>query len=203
MKQLKQLFLCSYFAGTFSLLDKDTQGKKVAFIPTAAKRDSFVKHLMTARDVWKSLGAEILELEVSESTPEEIAATLEEADIIYIAGGNTFYLMDQLRQKGADREIYRHVEQGKLYVGESAGAVACAENIRYVQPMDPIPQDYAQEEDKGLGLIAFCPLPHYRSMPFEEEAEQIYEEYAHLPLEPITNEEVIWVEGERFGIKKI
>ena len=57
---------------------------------------------------------------------DEIRETLAKADIIYFTGGNTFFLIDQLKQRGVDQLIKQHVKDGKLYVGESAGAIICA-----------------------------------------------------------------------------
>ena len=66
---MKNLFLCSYFAGvkdTFKdFMNNDTKGKKVLFIPTA-NIDEETKFLVDeAKEVFKSLGMEVENLEIS------------------------------------------------------------------------------------------------------------------------------------------
>ena len=61
---------------------------------------------------------------------------LRNCDCIYITGGNTFFLMQELRRTGTDRLIVEQVEEGKLYIGESAGAMVFAPNIEYAKKMD-------------------------------------------------------------------
>jgi len=55
--------------------------------------------------------------------PNEILDKLEKNDYIYISGGNTFFLLQELQRTGADKIISRQIEAGKLYIGESAGAI--------------------------------------------------------------------------------
>ena len=66
---MKNLFLCSYFAGvkdTFKdFMNNDTKGKKVLFIPTA-NIDEETKFLVDeAKGVFKNLGMEVEDLEIS------------------------------------------------------------------------------------------------------------------------------------------
>ena len=51
------------------------------------------------RKAFEKLGLIIEELEVSTATTEEIATTLERNDYIFISGGNTFYLMQELKKE--------------------------------------------------------------------------------------------------------
>lgn len=193
-----KLFLCSYFEKVgYFLEEEEVKGKKVAFIPTASLVDSYKDHIGQARELWNNLGVHLMELEISTATEEEIKSVLEQADIIYVAGGNSFYLIDQIRRKNADEMIRKELEKGKLYVGESGGAIICADELSYIRPMDPILSDYAQADLAGLGLVDFYVVPHYLNRPFVESCEQIVEEYANLNLYPINNYQAIFVENTK------
>ena len=96
-------------------------------------------------------------------------------DVIYFTGGNSFFLMDQLRKTGTDELLKKELEKGKLMIGESAGAIICAPTIQYIEQMDEKPEDYSQEDDAGLDLIDFYVLPHYLTAPFKKVTETSYE----------------------------
>ena len=76
--------------------------------------------------------------------------------------------MDQLRKTGTDGLLKKELANGKLMIGESAGAIICAPSIQYIEQMDEKPEDYSQEDDAGLDLIDFYVLPHYLTAPFKK-----------------------------------
>ncbi|WP_252346614.1 Type 1 glutamine amidotransferase-like domain-containing protein, partial [Listeria monocytogenes] len=38
-------------------------------------------------------------------------------DFIYVTGGNTFFLLQELKRTGADKLILEEIAKGKLYIG--------------------------------------------------------------------------------------
>ena len=52
----------------------------------------------------------------------------------------------------------------------------------------------------GLGIIDFYPVVHFNSFPFEEATRNIIDEYSHLPLKPITNQQAIVITGDAVSI---
>ena len=63
------------------------------------------------------MGLAVGELDVATVSYETAKTQLEAADIIYVSGGNTFYLLQELRRTGTDELLVREVDKGKLYVG--------------------------------------------------------------------------------------
>ena len=51
--------------------------------------------------------------------------------------------------------LKKEVMNGKLMIGESAGAIICSSTITYIEQMDKKPEDYSQEDDKALILLIF------------------------------------------------
>ena len=117
---------------------------------------------MSARKLFNKLGAAVTEIDISTKAYLTIQSVFEDADVIYFTGGNSFFLMDQLRKTGTDELLKKELEKGKLMIGESAGAIICAPTIQYIEQMDEKPEDYSQEDDAGLDLIDFYVLPHLR-----------------------------------------
>ena len=98
--------------------------------------------------------------------------------------------------------IVEQVEKGKLYIGESAGAMIFAPTIEYAKRMDNnllLTPDF--EDFSGLGVVDFYPVVHFNSFPFEEATRKIIQEDGYLPLKPITNEQAIVVLGDNISIQ--
>ena len=112
-------------------------GKIVAFIPTASIHEEFNQYVEDGREALVSLGLTIKELEITQCEQKEIREVLRNCDCIYITGGNTFFLMQELRRTGTDRLIVEQVEKGKLIYRENQqGAMVFAPNIEYAKKMD-------------------------------------------------------------------
>ena len=203
---MKKIFLCSYFAEVASILSESVsvplRGKTVAFIPTASIHEAYTQYVEEARVAFDSLGLIVKELEITQCSKNEIEEVLTSCDCIYVSGGNTFFLLQELRKTGVDRCIIEQVEQGKLYIGESAGAMILAPNIEYAKDMDdhlvltPGFTDFV-----GLGIVSFYPVVHFDSFPFEEAARRVIHKNSHLPLKIITNQQAIAVVGDSIVIK--
>lgn len=190
-----KLFLCSHFAEVGTLLKDEVAGKNVVFVPTASIIEEYKGYVETAHKLWEEMNANIIEVEISTTSAKEIEKAFERADILYFTGGNTFFLMDWLRKTGTDQLIKKHLANGKLYVGESGGAMVCASELSYIKPMDEVPNSFSQKDYAGLGLIDFYVVPHYLCPPFEKCSQQILDENPDLNICAISNSQAILVEN--------
>lgn len=190
-----RLFLCSHFSSVGSLIKEEISMKKVLFIPTASIYEEYKGYVGSARKLFKKLGAVLTEMDISKEEYENIEAAFNNADIIYFTGGNSFFLLEQLRKKGVDKLLKEELNKGKLFIGESAGAIVCAPDIKYIEMMDEKPSDYSLTDDGGLSLINFYVLPHYLTAPFKKVTEKILEQFNDLDICPINNLQAVIVEG--------
>ena len=191
-----KLFLCSHFSSVGSLIKEEIDNKKVAFIPTASLHEGYTGYVGSARKLFKKLGASVTEIDISTEAYSTIQAVFEDADVIYFTGGNSFVLMDQLRKTETDELLKKELANGKLMIGESAGAIICAPTIQYIEQMDEKPEDYSQEDKEGLDLIDFYVLPHYLTAPFKKITERIMAEFSDLNICAINNHQAIIVNDE-------
>ena len=191
-----KLFLCSHFSSVGSLIKEEIDNKKVAFIPTASLHEGYTGYVGSARKLFKKLGAFVTEIDISTEAYSTIQAVFEDADVIYFTGGNSFFLMDQLRKTETDELLKKELANGKLMIGESAGAIICAPTIQYIEQMDEKPEDYSQEDNEGLDLIDFYVLPHYLTAPFKKITERIMAEFSDLNICAINNHQAIIVNDE-------
>ena len=198
-----KLFLCSHFSSVGSLMKEEIEMKKVLFIPTASIYEEYKGYVGSARKLFKKLGAVLTEMDISKEDYASIEVAFNDADIIYSTGGNSFFLLEQLRKNGVDKLLKEELNKGKLFIGESAGAIVCAPDIKYIEMMDKKPGDYSLTDDGGLSLINFYVLPHYLTAPFKKITEKILEEFTDLDICPINNSQAVIVDDSSKRIVEI
>ncbi|MDR0334994.1 MAG: Type 1 glutamine amidotransferase-like domain-containing protein [Methanomassiliicoccaceae archaeon] len=196
---MAKLFLSSYFlkvAGLFpEFIGEDCTGKRVVFIPTAALNERGAFYIAADRNALRKLGMIVDELEVSSASEEKIKESISAADYIFVAGGNTFFLMQELRRKGADKLIVEEINKGKPYIGSSAGSAIASKDIGYVRFMDsPKAAPDLNGDFSALSAIDFCIVPHYGYFFFKRAIERTLKEFSDtLDLRPISNDQVFVV----------
>lgn len=203
---MKKLFLSSSFqdvTNIFTEFEKDLIGKTVTFIPTASIVETVTFYVTSGKKALEKMGLIVDELEVSTASTDEITSKIKQNDYIYVTGGNTFFLLQELKRTGADRLIIDEVNAGKLYIGESAGAIVTSPNIEYAKEMDSEKEAPDLDNLDALGLVDFYTVPHHTNQPFKKAAQSIIDTYsATLPLSPISNHDAILVRGNNLEIKK-
>jgi peptidase, S51 family len=201
-----ELFLTSYLAGTKKLAEdflSDLKVKEIVFIPTASNVESYTKYVDEAIDTFRDLGYSLNILDISKREYAEIIDILDVCECLYISGGNTFYLLQELKKKELCELIRQRVSNGMLYMGESAGAIISAPDIEYNHIMDDKTVAKELKDYSGLALVDFYTLPHNKEYPFVESTEEILKVYKDkLKLLPINNEEAIIVKDGKVEVKK-
>ncbi|SBR45331.1 peptidase E [Halomonas sp. HL-93] len=202
---MKKMFLTSSFVDVADLFVKFAEekcaGKTVTFIPTASLVEDVKFYVDAGKKALEKRGLIVDELEISTATKEKIDSTLHKNDYIYVTGGNTFFLLQELKRTGADKVISEQINSGKMYIGESAGSIVLSRNIDYVRDMD----DFTAASNIGtfssLGMIDFYPVPHHTNFPFKESVERIISTYeGKIDLCPISNTQAIVIHDNKFEV---
>lgn len=198
---MKKLFLTSSFDDVANRLPafigEKLAGKVVTFIPTANVPQEYDGYVISAKAAFETLGLIIDILEVSTASASDILSKLSQNDYIYVSGGNSFFLLQELKRTGADQLIIEQVNLGKPYIGESAGSIITSPDIAYISAMDSTKKAPLLTNTQGLNLVDFYTVPHVTNAPFEDEAQEILTNYDNkLTLKPISNDQVIMVSGD-------
>jgi dipeptidase E len=97
-----------------ALLPRQSSEYKVVFVPTAAKPYADAPWMYTDRDELLRLGFVVENLELDTASVDEVKKAVEVADIIFVAGGNTFYLLEQAKKTGFIEIVREGVTKGKI-----------------------------------------------------------------------------------------
>jgi dipeptidase E len=101
------------------------------------------------------------------------------ADVLFVSGGNTFHLLDQVRQTGFDVWLRANM-QNKVYVGVSAGTIIATPTIEIAEMPPGDPNLPGLSDVTGLGLVNFEIEPHCDKARFSSA-----ETYASSRLNPV------------------
>ena len=146
---------------------------KLGYIATASKVFETAPFVDTDLQTLRARGYELIDIDVSRLTPDKFTNKIANVDALFVSGGNTFFLLQELRRTGNDVVLIEAINSGLPYIGASAGAAVLAPDIDYVEPFDD--RDLAPQltSNNALEVISFYPLPHYGI----EETTEIYNEY--------------------------
>lgn len=202
---MQKLFLASLFKDVFQIFadfaDENLVGKTVTFIPTAALPDKLDFHIKYSKELLSKMGLVVDELEISTADYSDIVNKVERNDYIYITGGNTFFLLQEINRSGAGDLIKNQINAGKLFIGESAGAILAAPDIEYARDTDnPLVAPHLKTFD-ALSVIDFYPVPHYNDESLKEAVNTVISKYGtKLKLVPFSNSQAILVMGKEIQI---
>ncbi|MBI4058204.1 Type 1 glutamine amidotransferase-like domain-containing protein [Candidatus Gottesmanbacteria bacterium] len=154
--ELKETFL--------RVIPKSPHKLNVAFITTAAYGDN------AKRPEWLDVNykqlqnygiTEIEELDIRYKTKQDLEKILEKKDIIFINGGNTFFLLFWIRKTGLDTLIPQLIHKGKLYIGVSAGSYIACPNIEQATWKHQDRNRFGVTDLTALNLVPFLITAHF------------------------------------------
>lgn len=172
------------------LTRKDPSEIKVGFVPTAANAEGDNKWWLI-RDLTRLQAAGYQWIDIIDPSAAGVdwRQRLEVVDVVYIGGGNTFHLIDQVRRTGLDAWL-RSAVQHKVYVGSSAGSILATPNIAIAGPYDDNLPDTA--DMNGLSFVDFEFAPHVGSE-IRTAAISDYAKTSKLPIYAVDDETAIQV----------
>jgi dipeptidase E len=160
-----------------ALVGKAPADTKIAFIPTAANPERGNKHWLI-NDLYriKEQGYFVDIIELTAFSHEKLAEILEPMDVIFVGGGNTFYLSYWMQKSGFS-DLIPELLKTKVYAGISAGSMVAGkslvlasqamtdrqvfEDVYYKEKVMP-----GEASIKTLNLAGFTLRPHLNSDTF-------------------------------------
>lgn len=190
---MKTKFLCSSFMGSKHLFlhEVSLKDKRVGFIPTASDVEEYRDYVDETRDFFREHAQSVQDILLDTVTKERLQSILDEIDILFFSGGNTFYLLSAVQQSGIDELISSYLAKGKYVIGESAGAVIMTPDISYIEEMDD-KSVVVLSDTSGMHLVDRPIIPHVASDYLGEAAEKIRICLGDKPYYSLTDEEALF-----------
>lgn len=142
----------------YELVSKENlKNKKVLYITTASDGEKDDNKLWMLKE-YKT----ILDLGISEDNITEYKIgnkiDLSKFDMIYMMGGNTFYLLDVIRKTGFGSDIKNFIKSNKIYIGSSAGSEILGSSIETALGFDD--NNVGMSDYTGLKIVDALIVPH-------------------------------------------
>jgi dipeptidase E len=205
---MKKLFLASYFAFVKDLLPPLLPDKpknlRLAFIPTAAELYTVKPWFYGDKVALKLLGFALKSIDLKDKSEPVLRRELDTYDVIFVSGGNTYYLLEHAQKSGFLEIARERVNSGVVYIGSSAGSVLASPSIEHIEDLDD--QTKAQLDDyESLGLIQQRILPHAGEPKYESKFAKIIGHWQHdpYPMLPLRNDQVLIVESDKQRVESM
>lgn len=130
---------------------------------------------------------------------------MSDTDIVFVAGGNSYYLLDKVKSSGFDKIVKKRIEEGLIYVGSSAGSILCCPTIDGAKQFDD-PNDAPNLKNySGLDLINKIIIPHAQKEKYFERIKETTEimEKAGYEVISLTDKQAVIVNGDKVKVASI
>lgn len=169
-----KLFLCSSIITPNlkqdfeNFIGRKTEGLKVLFVTTAGNPNPDKSWIAEDRDpLIENLGFKIEEIDIEKIQGEELREKITQFDVLWMNGGYTGYLMQQVKKSGLEEFLPELLQSGLVYAGSSAGSMICSESLEiadwYIGEEEP-----GASKISGLGYLSFQIYPHFRNELLDE-----------------------------------
>jgi dipeptidase E len=180
------------------LVGKSPYDTKIAVIPIARnveplRRGGYIQQYL---DLWKN-GFSLIDIVDPSAADVDWKGRLNNADVIYVAGGNTFHLLNQTRKTGLGKWLNDNKDK-KVYVGVSAGTIMATPTID-VANMPPRDNNFVKLKDlSGMNWVNFEVEPHCNEARFAKV--EAYAKKRPNPVYAIDDQTAIKVDGKKVEV---
>lgn len=151
----------------FGLFQKPTEELRMLYITTAADGESGDKSWVD-EEYQRILALGFRSENIVEYKIGSSLENLHDFDLIYMLGGNTFYLMKMIRESGFEGQLREAIDSGIVYVGSSAGSVIMGTTLEPAAVYgDEIIDEVGTE---GLKFVDAAVIPHMNQKTEDYEA---------------------------------
>jgi dipeptidase E len=162
LRERTTLKIDEYIAGLAKERAKDRRANAL-FIPTASH--DFMPYYNTFHKVYTGvfdIKTDVALTVFKEVDIEKMKAKFEKADMIYVGGGDTVFMIDSWKQSGLLPLIIDAYQRGVIIAGLSAGAI-CWFTDMYTDSTAALGEGDKYAMFKGLGLVEGKISPHYNT----------------------------------------
>lgn len=113
------------------------------------------------KNITKDNGYFIEEIDIEGKTRKELKDFFMDKNVIHIEGGNTFYLLKAIKETNFGEILKELIEEGKIYIGTSAGAYIMCPTIEVANWNDNGRDRFGITDFTALNYVPFVLKVHY------------------------------------------
>lgn len=166
---------------------------RIAYITTASKVEKSIFYVEEDRQALMKSGFIVEDIDIEGKKENELRALLMDKDVIYVQGGNPFYLLKSVKASGFDIIVKELVKKGVIYVGVSAGSYIACPTIEMAYWKQRNRDNFGVTDLTGMALVPFLVSVH-----FEPEYKEIIKKEiskTKYPVRILTDKQAILVRG--------
>lgn len=148
-----------------------TRPLRTAFILTPVEGDTDQDDLSWVqedRDGLNHNGFITFDYTITGKTEAELKQDLAEIEVLYISGGNEFFLKEKANENNFGQLVRELTNSGVIYIGTSAGSIIAGTNMSALQQLSDLTPLKQPIDTTGFGLVDFTILPHWGSEDFRK-----------------------------------
>ncbi len=134
---------------------------KIGHIITASKTARDTSFFEKVNKTIKESGYDMEDFDIEGKTKEEVKDFFKDKNVVHIEGGNTFYLLKAIRETGFAPILKELLEEGRVYIGTSAGAYIMCPSIEVANWNDTGRDRFGIEDFTALNYVPFVLKVHY------------------------------------------
>ncbi len=135
---------------------------KIGYVTTAAKGVRTPSFFENVKKTIRENGYDFKDIDIEGRTKEELRDLFKDKNIIHVEGGNTFYLLKAVRETGFAEVLKELLDEGRVYIGTSAGAYLMCPTIEVANWDDTGKDRFAINDFTGLAYVPFILKVHYK-----------------------------------------
>lgn len=194
-----KLLLCSNGSAFLDNIKRVFAGNlsdiKIGYITTASKVSKDISHMLECQAGLREMGIGYQEIDLMGKNQFELREFFRDKNMIYTEGGNTFYLLEAMRESGFVELVRELVNEGMIYAGASAGAYVACPTIEVATWNCGDKEEFGVIDYTALGLVSFVIFAHY-----EDKYKNIVQknsENCKYEVKVLRDGQAIWIDGEK------
>lgn len=172
----------------------DLGSLRMAYITTASKGAPNTAYVERMRDHLKKQNIAHEEIDLDGKNSDELRKALADKEIVFVEGGNAFYLMNSIRQSGFESVLKESLSKGLIYMSACAGTHVATPTLKMAnwrqKPDYPI---FGVTDMHAMNLVPFLVALHYD--PQKKDLLDAAIAKVHFPTKTLSDREAIYIAG--------
>lgn len=135
---------------------------RIGYVTTASKGSRSQDFLEGVKKTINENEYSFEEIDIENKTKEELRDFFKDKNVIHVEGGNTFYLLRAIRETGFAEVLKELLDEGKVYIGTSAGAYIMCPTIEVSNWNENGRDRFDVTDFTALNYVPFVLKVHYK-----------------------------------------